>query len=312
MIDRFPASRQMFGATERRALCAIASAILTLSLWVRPTLAKDPFRSTNQHQIGDQTEAAFKAIFKDGNYTAAKSYLQQAESSDPKEPLVYAMDASLAYANKEVSLSSYSKKTLEAAQQLTATDPLRGNIYIAVGHFLQGATVIAREGTMRGTPQALTEIRQVYEYLDKAEAISSTDPELNLVRGYMDLVLAVSMPFSSPEQAIERLEKYASPRYLADRGLAIGYRDLGQYPKALESVDRALKATPGNPELFYLKAQILVKQGESQKNPALFREALKNFDEAIKPEKKAQLPAGLVTQIERERRRDAKRLGNPR
>ncbi len=300
---QFPASRLMFGAMT-------SAAALALSLWVNPTLAQDPFRATNQHQIGDKTEAAFIALFKDGNYTKAESYLQQAQSSEPNEPLVYALDACLAYTNKKDvnSLKSYSKKTLETAQQLIATDPLRGNLYVAVGHFLQGAAAVASEGNLQGTPQALSELRQVYEYLDKAEAVSPNDPELNLVRGYMDLLLSVSLPFSSPEQAIARLEKYASPRYLAYRGLALGYRDLGQYPKALESIDQAIKATPDNPELFYLKAQILVKQGDSQKNPALFREALKNFDEAIKPHKQAQLPDSLSKQIERERRKTAQRL----
>jgi len=59
-------------------------------------------------------------------------------------------------------------------------DPLRGNLYAAVGHFLQGAAVLTRDGTVKGTPQALAELRQVYEYMDRAEAISSTDPEVNL------------------------------------------------------------------------------------------------------------------------------------
>lgn len=303
MKHRFPASRCIFGAI-------ISTSVLISSLWVSPTLAKDPFRTTNQHQIGDKTEAAFKAIFKDGNYKAAESYIQQAKSSEPNEPLAYAMAASLAYTKKDFnSLSSYSKKTLEVAQQLVATDPLRGNIYLAVGHLLQGGAAVASEGTVKGTPQALTELQQVYDYLDKAQAVSSTDPELNLIRSYVDLAVATSMPFSSPDQAIERFEKYAGPRYLADRGLALSYRDLHQYPQALESVDRALKATPDNPELFYLKAQILVKQGDNQKDPALFREALKNFDQAIA--KQAQLPAGLVTQIQKERRKDARRLDNP-
>lgn len=302
MKDRFRTPIQLFGAI-------ISTSVVTLSLWVSPTLAKDPFRDTNQHEIGDKTEAAFKAIFKDGNYTVADGYLQQAESSEPNEPLAYAMKASLAYTKKDLkSLSSYGQKTLLTAQQLITTDPLRGNLYAAVGHFLQGAAVLARDGTVRGTPQALSELRQVYQYMDKAEAISSTDPEVNLLRGYMDLMIAVNLPFSNPDQAIERLEKFAGPRYLADRGLAIGYRDLDQYTEALGSVERALQATGDNPELFYLKAQILVEQGRNQKNPALFQDALTNFDKAIA--KKEQLPDRLVKQIERERTKAAKRLSN--
>lgn len=299
----FPASKRMFGVIT-------SATVVTLSLWVNPTLAKDPFRATNQHQIGDQTEAAFQALFKDGNYTAAEGYLQQAESSEPNEPLAYAMKASLAYTKKDLnSFSSYGQKTLETARQLSAKDPLRGNLYAAVGHFLQGAAILTREGSLRGTPQALSELRRVYEYLDKAEAISSTDPELNLIRGYMDLMLAVNLPFSDPEQAMQRLQKFAGPRYLAERGLALGYRDLNQYTEAIEFVDRALQVTSDNPELFYLKAQILSAQGKKQNDKSKLREAVDNFDKAIA--KKEQLPARLVKQIERERRKAAERLGNP-
>ena len=303
MKERFPDPRRMFGAIT-------SATVLTLSLWVSPTLAQDPFRATNQRQIGDKTEAAFQAIFKDGNYTAAERYLQQAESSEQNEPLAYAMKASLAYTNKDLnSLNSYGQKTIATARQLMKKDPLRGNLYAAVGHFLQGAAVLVRDGTVRGTPQALSELRQVYEYMDKAEAISSTDPELNLLRGYMDLMLSVNLPFSNPEQAIERLEKFAGPRYLAYRGLALGYRDLDQYTEALGSVERALQVTSDNPELFYLKAQILAEQGKKQNNQSMLREAVSNFDLAIA--KKAQLPPGLVKQIERERKRAADRFSKP-
>jgi len=220
------------------------------------------------------------------------------------------MEASFAYTTKDTNLlSSYSQKTLASAQRLVATDPLRGNLYIAVSHFLQGATLLANQGTVSGAPGALSELQQVYNYLDKAEAVSATDAELNLIRGYMDLMISVNVPFSSSDQAIERLAKYAGPRYLADRGLALGQRDLGQFDAALASVNRALQAASNNPELYYLKAQILAKQGQSQNNPTLFREALKNFD--IATQKKDQLPASLVSQIERERRRVAERLNAP-
>lgn len=286
------------------------SIVLTLSLWAIPTLAKDPFRVTRQHQIGDKTEAAFNAVFRDGNYVAAQNYVKQALVSEPNEPLVYGMAAAFAYTNKDNdSLSSYSQKTLDSAQKLVAIDPLRGNIYLAVGHFLQGATILVNQGTVNGASGALDELRQVYDYLDKAQAIDSTDPELNLVRGFMDLAIAVNVPFSSPDQALERLQKYAAPRYLAQRGLALGHRDLGQNAEALVAVEQALKAAPNNPELYYLKAQILVKQGQSQNNPALYQEALNNFNIAV--QKKNQLPASIARQIERERQRDLERLNRP-
>ncbi len=288
-----------------------SATVLTLSLWVNPTFAADPFRNTNQHPIGDNTEAAFKAMFKEGNYQAAERYLQQAQATEVNEPLAYALRASLAYMlDKDFdTVSSNAEKVLSTAAQLTNKDPLRGNLYTAVGHFFQGAVAISREGTVKGTPQALSALRQVYKYLDKAEAVSASDPELNLIRGYMDLMLAVNLPFSNPEQAIARLDKYAGPRYLAYRGLAIGYRDLDQHSQALQAVEQALKVTANNPELYYLKAQILAEQGKAKNDQSVLQEAVTNFDKAIA--KKAQLPNDLVKQIERERRRTADRISKP-
>ncbi|MFN6475644.1 Sll0314/Alr1548 family TPR repeat-containing protein [Nostoc sp. DedQUE07] len=285
------------------------AAAFALNVWVNPSLAGDPFRNSEPHQIGDQTEAAFKAIFQQGNYPAAQRYLEQALSKEPNEPLAYAMSASLAYGNKDwARLDTYSQKTLETGQKLIASDPLRGNLYTAVGHFLEGAVVITREGTVNGVPQAFSRLRQVFEYLDKAEAISANDPELNLIKGYMDLLLAVNLPFASPDQAIGRLEKNAAPEYLVDRGIALAYRDLKRYPQALEYVNRAIKTTSDNPEIYYLKAQILKRLGQREKSQQMIQEAIANFDKALT--KKSQLPGDLVKQIERERN-SAVSLKNP-
>jgi tetratricopeptide (TPR) repeat protein len=276
------------------------TAVIALNLWVNPSLAGDPFRTNEPRNIGDNTEAAFQAIFQKGDYLAAESYLEKAISTEPNEPLAYAMKASLAYANKDLAkLETYSQKTLEAAEKLIATDKLRGNIYTAVGHFFQGATIITREGTLRGAPQALTRLRQVYQYLDRAEAIAPQDPELNLLKGYMDLMLAVNLPFANPDDAIARLKVNAGPKYLADRGIAVAYRDLKQYSQALEYVNSALKTTSEHPELYYLKAQILREQGQQLKSQSIIQEAVVNFDKALA--KRSQLPADLVKQIERER-----------
>ncbi|MEH2440191.1 Sll0314/Alr1548 family TPR repeat-containing protein [Nostoc sp.] len=279
----------------------VAPWAIALNLWVNPSLAGDPFRNSEPHQIGDQTEAAFKAIFQQGNYPAAERYLQQAISKEPNEPLAYAMKASLAYGNKDwAKLDTYSQKTLESGQKLIPNDPLRGNLYTAVGHFLEGALILTRNGTVNGVPQAFGRLRQVYEYLDKAEAISANDPELNLIKGYMDLLLAVNLPFASPDQAIGRLEKNAAPGYLVDRGIALAYRDLKRYPQALEYVNRAIKSTSDNPEIYYLKAQILKELGQKEKSQQMIQEAIANFDKALT--KKSQLPGDLVKQIESERK----------
>ncbi len=287
------------GASARRQLvrkagtAAIALTALTglhtLCLPARPTLAEDPFRNSNAQAVGENTGAAFKALFVEGNYKAATERLEKALSSEPDEPLVYAMKASLAYMREdEGSFNASATKTRETAEKLAGTNPLRGNLYTAVGHFLEGAYILEKEGTVRGTPQALNKLRLVFQHLDAAEKIAPEDPEVNLLKGYMDLMLAVNLPFADPSQAMDRLEKYGSPRYLAERGIAVGHRDMKQYDRALEYINRALAETPNNPEVHYLKAQILVKLKKEG-------EAKEHFQLALaKPDI---LPKSLVQQI---------------
>ena len=282
----------------------LASAIATMvSLWANPILASDPFRNVNPKLIGDSTEAAFNALFKEGNYRlAAERYLPEAEAAEKNEPLVYAMSASLAYTNWQgnkdsdslSTFKSYTAKTMAAAQQLKATDPLRGNLYTAVSYAFEAATTVGENGTVKGATQALSKLQQVYRELDAAAKIDPNDPELNLLKGWMDLIIAVNLPFSDPQEAIDKLKK-AAPTYLANRGMAVGYRDLKQYDKALQYVDLALKETPNNPELHYLKAQILVHLDQHQTAKEYFQNALIQS---------AQLPKDLVAQIVREKCRN--------
>lgn len=304
MTEKFSVST----ATTSKKIIGFAkaafTAVIALNVWVNSSVAADPFPRSQPRNIGDNTEAAFKAVFEQGNYQAGQKYLQKAISNEPNEPLAYAMQASLAYTQEDLNtLESYSAKTLDTAKKLISSDPLRGNLYAAVGHFLKGAVILTREGTVSGAPKALSRLREVYKYLDKAEAISPQDPELNLIKGYMDLMLAVNLPFANPQQAIERLEQNAGPQYLVDRGIAIAYRDLKNYSQALAYANRALKIAPDNPELYYLKAQILHEQAKKKKNPKMMQQALANFDQALA--KKSQLPPSLVKQIESERRRTA-------
>ncbi|GAB4242170.1 MAG: Sll0314/Alr1548 family TPR repeat-containing protein [Elainellaceae cyanobacterium] len=259
----------------------------------------DPFRATNPREVGDQTEQAFKAMFEQGNYVEATELLQTAEAS---EPLAHALKASLAYMDEDWdTMSENAQLTLETAEKLLETDPLRGNLYIAAGLFLEGAHTVSTQGIVQSTPTVLRKLQQVFNHLNEAERIDPADPELNLLKGYMDLMLAVNLPFSDPEQAIERLENYAAPSYLAQRGIAIGYRDLEQPDKALAAVDQALQETPNNPELFYLKAQILRllsddAEGDAQKR--LQGESLGLFRQAWTL--RAQMPESTVDQMERE------------
>lgn len=311
MTEKYTGKYKVQAATtSKKVLRLVSSAFATLialNVSGSLTLAGDPFPRSQPRNIGDNTEAAFKAVFKQGDYEAGQKHLEEALSTEPNEPLAYAMQASLAYTTQDVGqLESYSTKTLDTAKKLISSDPLRGNLYAAVGHFLEGAVILTREGTVSGAPKALSRLREVYKHLDEAEAISPKDPELNLIKGYMDLMLAVNLPFANPEQAIQRLEENAGPQYLVERGIAIAYRDLKRYPQALDYVNRALKITSDNPELYYLKAQILREQAKKQNKPEIKKQAIDYFDQALA--KKSQLPASIVKQIERERRRTVQSL----
>lgn len=306
-----PAQLSLYSRTAlKRRLQLVSAAIVSLSLWTSPALAKDPFRTTNPKPISDRTEAAFKSLFEQGDYLKADQYAQKA---DPADPLTYALRASLAYirwdgerdeSKKAAQLDQFrddAAQTNQVAEALVVQDPLRGNLYQAVGHFLQSAYIFSKDGTVKGTPQALGEIQQAFKYMDAAEKVDASDPELNLLRGYIDLFVSLNLPFSSPTDAINRLDKYAMPRYLAYRGIALGYRDLNQPTKALAAVDSALQMTPNNPDVLYLKAQILVRQGDN-------RGSLAYFDKALTKQK--QLPPGLIKQITKERTRAQNRLVN--
>jgi tetratricopeptide (TPR) repeat protein len=284
--------------TKKMALGLSLSTTLIVGGWIHPSLAGDPFRKANPRPIGDKTEAAFNAIFKQGNYLDAKKLVVEATEKEPNEPLSHAMRASLAYTDKDwETLKTYAEKTSEAARKLQSDDPLRSNLYLAVGSFLEGTYVFQTQGPVA----AISRLQQVFQYLDTAEKASADDPELNLLKGYMDLILAVNLPFSSPEQAIDRLENYGSPDYLVDRGIALAYRDLKNYDKALQFMDNALKVTPENPELLYLKGQILRIQGNNRKNVSDLKQALGYFNTALK--KQDQLPESVKKQLNREYRK---------
>ncbi|NEO30319.1 MAG: tetratricopeptide repeat protein [Symploca sp. SIO3C6] len=291
IITQFPAAKR----TVKAFAGTVAVICTLLSL---PVFAVDPFRTNNPRELGENTHAAFESIFKEGDYKGAKKYLKQAKSTEADEPLVYAMLSSLAYTDRDwEDLKSYASKTLSTAQQLLESDPLRGNLYTAVGHFLEGAYKFEKEGPI----STLSKLQKVFQYLDEAKKIDANDPELNLITGYMDLMLAVNLPFSDPAEAVAKLEKYASPSYLVYRGIAVGYRDLKKHSEAMEFAERALELTPDNPEVIYLKAQILVNQGKHQDGLELFNKAL---------EKGNTLPNYSVAQIAYEHCRLTEKIDN--
>jgi tetratricopeptide (TPR) repeat protein len=287
-------NQKLFTAKLTSLVLVTVTASLGLSHWA---LAADPFRAENARELGENTEKAFETIFLLGDYQGAKEPLQLAEQENTTEPLAYALLASLAFTEKDWdTLRVYALKTLEMAEKLKTTDPLRSNLYLAVGHFMDGAYLYEKEGAV----SAIQKLQLVFKYFDAAEDVNPNDPELNLIKGYVDLLLAVNLPFSSPEQAIARFEQFAAPDYLVDRGIAVAYRDLKDYEKALVSVNQALELAPENPEHYYLKGQILRKIGKKKQDITVLTEALDNFSQAVS--KEAQLPSFIVEPLKREMR----------
>lgn len=277
----------------RRLLGLLLGIGLALLPLMQPSWAGDPFRAQSPHEISDTSEQVFYAMFRDGNYVAARQGLNNADASANSDPLFHALGAAFAYLDEDWNtLATKAALTQQAATQLAPTDPLRGNLYEAVGIFLEGAHVLQTEGVARGTPKALGMLQQVFDRMDAAEAVDPQDPELNLLKGYMDLLLAVNLPFADPERAIERLGTYGYPTYVAQRGIALGYRDLERDSEALTAVDAAIAAAPENPDLLYLKAQILRRLGRTD-------ESLQYFDQALTYA--AQLPSKTAVQIAFER-----------
>lgn len=262
---------------------------------VNPSLAADPFRQTDSRPISDTTEAAFEAMFITGDYEQAATILDG--MTGEVDPLAYALNASVAYTQEEwEGVKVAAEKTLYYAKKIGDSDPLRRDLYLAVGHFLRGSYLFQVEGPFT----VLKELQKVFHYLELAEKHDPNDPELNLIKGYLDLILAVNLPFFNPNHAIERFENYASPSYLVNRGLAIAYRDLADYENALVAVKKALKATPNNPEVHYLKGQILYKLGKEKQSLNFAKEAVKHFDLAI--HRSNQLPDSISKPYQRERR----------
>lgn len=279
---------------------------LTLGTAIAPSFAGDPFRSQNARPISNQTEQGFNALFKEGNYDKSLEYLEAAYRADTKDPMVPALLASLYYAEGNWSkLNEYAQETKTRANALVATDKLRGNLYLGVGHFLEGGYLFETKGAFA----ALGKVPTAMSYFDKAKEENASDPEYNLVRGYTDLLLATNLPFANVDQAVDQFAKYGSPDYLVNRGIAIAYRDLGRgdrtkLSQALSYVNLALAKTSTNPELHYLKAQILHMQANRETNDMgrrseLYQEANQFFDLAY--QRRSQLPEMIAVQLEKER-----------
>lgn len=255
--------------------------------------ASDPFRSGEAARpIGPEVEEAFEAFFCAGQYQNSGGKLELAREASPEEPMIYALLAALAYQDQDqAAFAQLATQTREVATALEQQDPLRGNLYEGVGYGLEAANVVLENGVVLGLPKAVPTLNNLFASIREARQIDPDDPELNLLNGYMDLLLTYR------DRSLEQFQK-AGPDYLAYRGQALAYRDLKQYPQALAAVDQAIAASCDNPELYYLKAQILAAQEQ-------YAAAVPLFDQALQAAE--QLPEGLVADIQVERDRAAER-----
>jgi tetratricopeptide (TPR) repeat protein len=254
-----------------------------------PASAGDPFRTKNPKPIGADTQTAFELMFKQGNYPAATKQLNKALRSEYEDPLTQGMRASVAYIDKDLqSMQIYANKTRAAAQKLMEKDKLRGHLYMGVSYLLEAGYIVTSQGVVNGAPTALGLVDKLLKEIETAQEIDPNDPELNLIKGYMDMLIASVFP-SDLEKALSSLRNSA-PDYLRYRGIALGYRDAKKPSEALDAVDKAITAAPDNPELRYLKGQILWMKGCSG-----VEAAKKEYRKAL--EKSKQLPSELAKQI---------------
>jgi tetratricopeptide (TPR) repeat protein len=263
-----------------------------------PAWAADPFRQGNQSRpIKPETTAVFQALFQRGHYTEGRQLLPQALSADKQEPLTTTLAGTIAYLDGDMTaVNRYGTQTEQLGASLMLRDPLRGNLYQAVGKAMQAAFDVsdAGSGKVLGVPLALLKVQESMQFLERARAVNANDPELNLLQGYIEWALSSNLGLFSPEQARQRLETLAAPNYLSLRGVALVLRDQKKNDAALTAVDQALQTAPDNPELLFLKAQIL--RG-AQRNA----EGLKVIEQALA--RQEQLPQPIVREMLRLQKR---------
>jgi len=267
----------------RRSLIAALTAIVLTSGSALPAGAADPFRSGNaaRSTIGPALQSAFEDFFRNGDYLNAGQKLTKAQQQNPDEPLVYALQAALAYQEGQVDrIVALAQKTRQVAQALEPRDPSRAHLYLGLAQGLEGSSIYLKDGIL-GLPRVLTYVPGMFAEINQARQLSPDDPEINLFVGYIDVLL------TKFDEALAEFRK-AAPMYLSFRGQALAHRDRKDYKMALTMVDRAIEAAPRNPDLYYLKGQILALQG----NPTA---AISLFDQALELGK--QLPEGTRRQI---------------
>ena len=265
-------------------------AVLVTAATTMPSFAADPFRTSNARAIGGETQKAFELMFREGNYVGAVKQLDVAIRTEASEPLLFALRASTLYTKEDyLGMQVAGKRVRKNAEALKGKDNLRAYLYIAVSDLIEAGYIVKTDG-LSSAARALPLVQNVFDNIKKAQDINPNDPELNLIKGYIDMLIASVLPLSDLETALASLRQYAAPDYLKWRGIALAYRDARKPELALDAVNKAIAAAPNNPELNYLKGQILWMQGGS--NVPI---AKKQFEVALSKSK--QMNPSLLAEI---------------
>ncbi len=273
-----------------KIISASLLATLVSAATVSPSWAADPFRSQNPRAIGSETQKAFELMFKDGNYVAAVKQLDLAVRTEADEPLLFALRASTFYVKEDyLGMKVAGQRVRVNAEALKGKDNLRAYIYLAASDLIEAGYIVKTEG-LSSAAKALPLVQNVFDNIQKAKNLDSSDPELNLVKGYIDMLIASVLPLSDLDSALESLKQYSTPDYLKWRGIALAYRDARRPEPALDAVNKALTSAPNNPDLHYLKGQILWMQGGNN-----IATAKKEFEIALS--KSQQMSPSLLAEI---------------
>jgi tetratricopeptide (TPR) repeat protein len=242
-------------------LSASIGTLLATIVAASPSFAADPFRTTNARAIGNETQKAFELMFKEGDYAASVKQLDVAIKTEASEPLLFALRGSTDYAKGDYfGMKVAGDRVRLNAIALKGKDNLRAYIYLAVSDLIEAGYIVKAEG-ISSAPRALPLVQSVFGNIKKAQDIDPKDPELNLVKGYIDMLIASVLPMSDLDTALVSLKQFSAPDYLKYRGIALAYRDARRPDLALDAVNKAIASAPNNPELNYLKGQILWMQG---------------------------------------------------
>ncbi|MEI6429363.1 MAG: Sll0314/Alr1548 family TPR repeat-containing protein [Pseudanabaena sp. ELA607] len=254
-----------------------------------PSYAADPFRTAAQKpraSIGDATSKAFELMFRQGNFPGAVQQIDVALASrkDNQDPLIYAMRASVGFVRDDLEeMRKYGAEVRKYAHALRRSDRLRFHLYTGVSDLIEAGYIFRTQG-ITSVGRVLPIVNRALDHIRTAQDIDEKDPELNLIKGFMDILIASALPGSELDSALVSLQKYASPDYLKWRGIAMAYRDAKRNAEALEAINQAInsasgKTNPpanevGNPDLSYLKAQILRMNGKQNESLDYFLASL--------------------------------------